>query len=350
MNQFLRTAGILAAVCFLSALLLSLTAILTSGPIAQTAQKKKEAARQLVLGAASYRTLRLPTEDEISAYRERYSRRTGTTLLHSRSLIQTNYSVALNALGHTIGYVFDVSSPGGYGGQIDIIIGVRQTETGILSVSDYLVIASQETPGLGKAAEVSLHQVFTNPAASKGFANLDPLDRKADCVSGATLTSVAIKDAAYAALSMAAVIFERTYVRLDVSDSELALVPYAQTFQPLQLPLRKAIREYLDVHWFGQTSGYVLKIALPDTKARKNYLALAGFSAPEGRLSGLRLLEVPLLTNEPFLPVPGFRSELFLQTEAASLVTNDKLSNLERELAESLLAGHIELTKAGKLP
>ncbi len=350
MSQFFRTAGVLAAVCFLSALLLSVTAILTSEPIAKTAQKKKDAARRLVLAAAAYRSLPLPAESEISEYAGRYLKRTGTSFFRYRSAVQTNYSLALNDAGQTIGYIFDVRSPGGYGGRMDIIVGVRRSDTGSLSVSDYLVISSQETPGLGKAVEVSMHAVFTNPGSVKRFSTLNPGDRKTDCVSGATVTSVAIKDAAYAALCMAAVVSEREYVRLDVPEADLALVPYSQTYQPVRLPPHEAVRECLDVRWFGQTSGYVLKIVLRDAAARKNYLALAGFAAPEGRLHETRLLEIPLATNEAFMPVQGFRAGIFSQTEAASLLTNAALSKLEKELAVSIAAGRAMLTKAGRLP
>jgi len=350
MKQFLKTAGILAGVCFVAALLLSVTDRLTQKAIAETGQKKKDAARQTVLQAARYTTYAIPDSSEVTNFLLRYSERTGIRFVPCRSLVQSNYSEARDASGKLVGYVFDVRAPGGYGGNLDIIVGVRNSATGKLAVSDYLVIASQETPGLGKAVEISMHSAFTNPGRPQGLGLLDPRDRRLDCVSGATITSVAIKDATYAALRMAVVLEERNFVRLDIPEGEMAIVPYSQTYEPVNLPFNETVRECLDVRWYGQTSGYLLKIVLKDAETRKKYLALAGFTAIDGKLHGTRLYTMPLSTNGVFTRVPDFNEALFSATEAASLATNAGLGRLEKELAGSIAAGRAMLGKAGKLP
>jgi RnfABCDGE-type electron transport complex G subunit len=348
MKQFLRTAGILALVCFVAALLLAVTARLTTGPIAQTAQKKKDQARSQVLPAASYQSRQIPNPEDIAWYLDGYRKRTGAEFLTHRSLVQSNYSLALDVTGKVLGYIFDLQTPGGYGGRMDIVVGVRKTPEKTLAVSDYHVIYSQETPGLGKAVESSLHMAFTNRPQTHD--TLDPRDRKNDCISGATITSVAIKDAAYAALRMATVLAEREFEFLEIPQSELAIIPYSQTYESIQIPAHEMVRECLDVRWFGQTSGYLFKIVLRDDASRKKYLALAGLTALDGRLFETRLYEMPLSTNQAFIPVFDFRSGIFSRVEVQSLLTNAGLGKFEKILAQAIADGRAMLRKAGTLP
>ncbi|MDR2733402.1 MAG: hypothetical protein LBC99_02015, partial [Spirochaetota bacterium] len=100
MKQFFETAKILALVCFISALLLSLMDALTRGAIAETNQKKKETARAQVLPAAEYAPGSFSSSDDPSVV---LSALFGKPIPAASAEIAANYLAALNESGETIG-------------------------------------------------------------------------------------------------------------------------------------------------------------------------------------------------------------------------------------------------------
>ena len=102
-----------------------------------------------------------------------------------------------------LGYVFDVTSKNGYGGDVQIAVGI--TNEG--EVTAFKVIAASETPGLGAksmedeyASQFSGLSALSHIAFSKTGANRD--NNEIDAISGATITTTATTNAVNAAIDM----------------------------------------------------------------------------------------------------------------------------------------------------
>ena len=102
-----------------------------------------------------------------------------------------------------LGYVFDVTSKNGYGGDVQIAVGI--TNEG--EVTAFKVISASETPGLGaKSMEDEYASQFSGLSAlkhiefSKTGANRD--NNEIDAISGATITTTATTNAVNAAIDM----------------------------------------------------------------------------------------------------------------------------------------------------
>jgi len=118
--------------------------------------------------------------------------------------------VRINALleafkdGEQVGYVIDATSPNGYGGDVQIAIGI--TNEG--EITDFTVIsAANETPGLGaRSTEEEFQSQFAGLSAlqpvdfSKTGANRE--NNEYDAISGATITSTAVKQAVNEAIAL----------------------------------------------------------------------------------------------------------------------------------------------------
>ena len=98
--------------------------------------------------------------------------------------------------GKELGYVFSVTNPEGYGGDVSLSVGVRDDGT----VNGYETLSISETAGLGmKAKEPEFKSNFKNKKADKfevvkdGSGKND--DSKVDAISGATNTSRAVTSA-----------------------------------------------------------------------------------------------------------------------------------------------------------
>ncbi len=119
------------------------------------------------------------------------------------SIVVNTVLCAKSKSSENIGYVFDVTSKNGYGGDVQIAVGI--TNEG--EVTAFKVIAASETPGLGaKSMEDEYASQFSglsalNPIAfSKTGANRD--NNEIDAISGATITTTATTNAVNAAIDM----------------------------------------------------------------------------------------------------------------------------------------------------
>ena len=102
-----------------------------------------------------------------------------------------------------LGYVYDVTSKNGYGGDVQIAVGI--TNDG--EITAFKVITANETPGLGaKSMEDEYASQFSGLSAlspiafSKTGANRD--NNEIDAISGATITTTATTNAVNAAIDM----------------------------------------------------------------------------------------------------------------------------------------------------
>lgn len=109
---------------------------------------------------------------------------------------------AKDGSGKGIGYVFDATSKNGYGGDVQIAVGI--TNEGELTA--FKVIAASETPGLGaNAMEDEYASQFSGLKAEevkfvKG--NADKANNEIDAISGATITTTATTRAVNEAINM----------------------------------------------------------------------------------------------------------------------------------------------------
>jgi len=121
-----------------------------------------------------------------------------------------NSAVTINAVlearkgGEKAGYVFDVSSHNGYGGDVQIAVGISN-EGEIVNLKT--VSAANETPGLGaRSTEDEFQAQFSGLSAlvpvdfSKTGANRD--NNEYDAISGATITTTAVKEAVNEAIAL----------------------------------------------------------------------------------------------------------------------------------------------------
>ncbi len=101
--------------------------------------------------------------------------------------------------GETVGYVLNVTSHSGYGGDIEISVGILNDGT----ISGIEMLSINETAGLGmKADEAEFKDQFKDKNVEK-FSytkNGASADNEIDAISGATITTSAVTDAVNSAL------------------------------------------------------------------------------------------------------------------------------------------------------
>lgn len=154
---YLKLGVTLFLICTITACLLGLVNGVTKDKIAEINVQKTADAMSAVLDAESY---------ELTDY--------------SEGIVKSAYRAVSG--GITMGYVFEVS-PSGFGGAIDMVVGVSDTGT----VTGVEIVSMSETAGLGaKASEPA----FLNQYVSKGSDLTVNVD--IDALTGATVTSKAV--------------------------------------------------------------------------------------------------------------------------------------------------------------
>ena len=130
-------------------------------------------------------------------------------MLSTYSANALDESIVINAAleaykdGEQVGYVIDATSPSGYGGDVQVALGI--TNEG--EITAFTVIsAASETPGLGaKSTEPEFQAQFSGLSAltpiafSKTGANRD--NNEIDAISGATITTTAVTTAVNEAIN-----------------------------------------------------------------------------------------------------------------------------------------------------
>ena len=150
-------------------LLLAAVNAFTAAPIARNAQLKADAARVAVIGEYAFE----PLQTDTSGY----------------DAIVSVYA-ALDESGQTVGYVYELSSRG-YAGDVALSVGIRDGAVSAVSVSGHT-----ETKGLGTAEEATFLARFTGIARAQEAQDVDAM-------SGATVSSSAVKGAVSQALAHA---------------------------------------------------------------------------------------------------------------------------------------------------
>lgn len=105
--------------------------------------------------------------------------------------------------GEKVGYVIDATSPNGYGGDVQVALGI--TNEG--EITAFTVIsAANETPGLGaRSTEPEFQNQFSGLSALNRIAfsktGADKSKNEIDAISGATITTTAVTNAVNEAIN-----------------------------------------------------------------------------------------------------------------------------------------------------
>ena len=190
MNKIVKNTLILTAITVVAGLLLGVVYGVTKDPIAKAQEKAKQEAFRSVLSDAE--TFESDTEFDADA---------ASALLKENGYTSDDISEVAegkDASGETVGYVVNVTSHEGYGGDIDISVGIREDGT----VTGIEMLSISETAGLGmKATEPSFYNQYVNKQADKFVVSKDGGDgEQIDALSGTTITSRAVTGAVNAAL------------------------------------------------------------------------------------------------------------------------------------------------------
>ena len=106
---------------------------------------------------------------------------------------------AVDASGKALGYIFNITTSKGYGGDIQLTVGIQSDGT----VSGYSVLSISETAGLGMEADTdSFKSQFAGKKVDKFKYTKSgaTVDEEIDALSGATITTNAVTNAVDAGL------------------------------------------------------------------------------------------------------------------------------------------------------
>lgn len=190
MKQLIKNAFILTAITLVSGLLLGLVYEITKEPIAHSKEQAKQKAYQQVLSDAG--TFETYADFDIKQA-EKVLADAGIPGCKVDEVIEARKAEEM------VGYVVTTTSTEGYGGDIQISVGIHLDGT----ISGVAILSISETAGLGmKAKEPEFYGQFegknvdafqvTKVGATK--------DKEIDALSGATVTSEAMTNAVNAAL------------------------------------------------------------------------------------------------------------------------------------------------------
>ena len=180
-KEYVMPTIVLVLICFVVTFSLVTTYKATAPIIKATAEKSAEMARDQVLsGSGGFELIASSEQASISTTEDNQSGQPLNNITIESNII--DIYKAINEVGYVI-----TSSEKGYGGEIKVITGV--SKNGL--IEKVMLLEHKETPGLGtKAAKKS----FTDR-----FIGLDSVE-SVDTISGATISSSAVKRAVAAAL------------------------------------------------------------------------------------------------------------------------------------------------------
>lgn len=187
MNKIIRNTIILTVITVISGFLLGLVYEVTAEPIARTQEAAKKEAWQTVFPDASEDAFQqIDVDADVAAQ-----------VVKDLGVDATVDEVCAVDGGET-GYVVTVTDGEGYGGDIQITVGI--TADGTVSGVSFLSIS--ETAGLGmKAQEPSFYEQYVGVQAERFYVSKDGGEGEpVDAISGATITTRAVTGAVNTAL------------------------------------------------------------------------------------------------------------------------------------------------------
>ncbi len=194
MLKMLKPMFALVAVTLVASFLLGLVYTVTEGPIAeQKAKAETEAIASLIEGTVSTEIIDLDTLTNVEPAE-------GRPLDFPASV--TRITKCLGGDGAVLGHIFSVS-PKGYGGSIDMMVGVSGGPIG--TVEGIEIISHAETPGLGANADTpefaAQYEDKTN-AGSLTVTKMEPVgEDEIEAIASATITTEAVTSGVNQALT-----------------------------------------------------------------------------------------------------------------------------------------------------
>ena len=191
MKKIIKNTAILTAITVVLGALLGLVYEVTKAPIAEVQESAKQEAYRTVLADA----------DSFETY-DGFDSDKAAELLSGAGYDSDDIDEVVtgqDASGDVIGYVVTVTSHEGYGGDIQISVGITQDGT----VKGIEMLSISETAGLGmKSTEPEFKDQFKDKQVEQ-FAYTktgEEGDDKIDALSGATITTNAVTNAVNSAL------------------------------------------------------------------------------------------------------------------------------------------------------
>ncbi|MGN0465685.1 MAG: RnfABCDGE type electron transport complex subunit G [Lachnospiraceae bacterium] len=183
MSKIIKDCAILFVITLVAGFILGGVYEITKEPIAkQEEAAKQEAYKQVFKDAASFEA----TDGVSAQVAQKAVLESGDTATTINEVL-----AAVDAEKKVIGYVFSVTNPEGYGGNIQLSVGIKNDGT----INGYEVLSISETAGLGmKATEAEFKDQFKGKKAEK----LELVktgakeEQQVDAISGATITSTAV--------------------------------------------------------------------------------------------------------------------------------------------------------------
>ena len=186
MNKIVKNTMILTAITLIAGLLLGVVYEVTKAPIATANEKAKKEAWQAVFPDADLNDFEAVDVDEkISA--------SVADSLGEKVAVDEVCSVGDE------GYVITVTDSEGYGGDIQVTVGITSDGT----VNGVSILSISETAGLGmKATNSSFYSQYVGKQTDKFYVSKDGGEGEPiDAISGASFTSRAVTGAVNAALA-----------------------------------------------------------------------------------------------------------------------------------------------------
>lgn len=191
MNKIIKNTLILTLITVVAGCLLGLVYEITKEPIAVAQENSKQEAYRVVLADADSFETDESFDAEVAAD-------TLTEAGYTEEEI-TEVAAALDESGEVIGYVITATTHEGYGGDIEVSVGISSDGT----VKGIEMLSISETAGLGmKADEAEFKDQFKDKQV-EAFSYTktgEEGDDKIDALSGATITTNAVTNAVNSAL------------------------------------------------------------------------------------------------------------------------------------------------------
>lgn len=187
-KELVKNTLIMLAITLIAGFILGFVYELTKDPIANMEEKARQEANAAVfVNASSFEEQSFDKDQMLKCLEDDY-----------KNVEITEVLAAKDSGGTQIGYVFEITSHEGFGGDIVFRLGVQNDGT----VNAIAITSISETAGLGmRAEEVIVPQFFERRADSFEVTKTgSALDNQIDAISSATITSKAFVNGVNAGL------------------------------------------------------------------------------------------------------------------------------------------------------
>lgn len=187
MSKIVKNTLILTLITVVAGFLLGSVYEVTKAPIADTKQKAKQEACQKVFPEADTFEL-IPVDEKLAEE--------AVGLLGRDATVDEVYAAKMQ--GKQMGHVITTTDKGGYGGNIQISVGIMTNG----SINGISILTISETAGLGmKATEPEFYTQYSGVKTQAFYTEKDRgAGKTIDAISGATITTRAVNGAVNLAL------------------------------------------------------------------------------------------------------------------------------------------------------